>query len=321
MKIKKNLLTALFFLQFLFFSDSSYTKNMNIVFIPKSSDQVFWDIMRSGVNDGLREFDTIDLTWRGPSYNDDTDAQIKILKAYTHPGVDAIIIAPTDKQQLVEPVKKAAAQGIKIIIVDSAFNGSVQQNYIGTDNYLSGQLAAKRMAATLNNAGNVVIFRIVKDSASTESRAQGFIDHLQKNSPDIKIIGDIYAGGSRGKVLYNASDYLTKISSTHHIDGIFAVNESATDGVLRALRNMGIAGKVKLVGFDYTDYLVQGLENKDVDSLIIQDPRRMGYLSIKAAVEAIKNTPIKEKIIFTETKLVTKDNYKTPEIITLMHVN
>lgn len=321
MKIKKNLLTALFFLQFLFFSDSSYTKNMNIVFIPKSSDQVFWDIMRSGVNDGLREFDNIDLTWRGPSYNDDTDAQIKILKAYTHPGVDAIIIAPTDKQQLVEPVKKAAAQGIKIIIVDSAFNGSVQQNYISTDNYLSGQLAAKRMAATLNNAGNVVIFRIVKDSASTESRAQGFIDHLQKNSPDIKIIGDIYAGGSRGKVLYNASDYLTKISSTHHIDGIFAVNESATDGVLRALRNMGIAGKVKLVGFDYTDYLVQGLENKDVDSLIIQDPRRMGYLSIKAAVEAIKNTPIKEKIIFTETKLVTKDNYKTPEIITLMHVN
>ena len=321
MKIKKNLLTALFFLQFLFFSDSSYTKNMNIVFIPKSSDQVFWDIMRSGVNDGLREFDTIDLTWRGPSYNDDTDAQIKILKAYTHPGVDAIIIAPTDKQQLVEPVKKAAAQGIKIIIVDSALNGSVQQNYISTDNYLSGQLAAKRMAATLNNAGNVVIFRIVKDSASTESRAQGFIDHLQKNSPDIKIIGDIYAGGSRGKVLYNASDYLTKISSTHHIDGIFAVNESATDGVLRALRNMGIAGKVKLVGFDYTDYLVQGLENKDVDSLIIQDPRRMGYLSIKAAVEAIKNTPIKEKIIYTETKLVTKDNYKTPEIITLMHVN
>lgn len=321
MKIKKNLLTALFFLQFLFFSDSSYTKNMNIVFIPKSSDQVFWDIMRSGVNDGLREFDTIDLTWRGPSYNDGTDAQIKILKAYTHPGVDAIIIAPTDKQQLVEPVKKAAAQGIKIIIVDSALNGSVQQNYISTDNYLSGQLAAKRMAATLNNAGNVVIFRIVKDSASTESRAQGFIDHLQKNSPDIKIIGDIYAGGSRGKVLHNASDYLTKISSTHHIDGIFAVNESATDGVLRALRNMGIAGKVKLVGFDYTDYLVQGLENKDVDSLIIQDPRRMGYLSIKAAVEAIKNTPIKEKIIFTETKLVTKDNYKTPEIITLMHVN
>ena len=198
MKMKINLLMTFFFLQFLLFSSNSYTKNMNIVFIPKSSDQVFWDIMRSGVNDGLREFDSIDLTWRGPSYNDDTDAQIKILKAYTHPGVDAIIIAPTDKQQLVEPVKAAAVQGIKVIIVDSAFNGSVQQNYISTDNYLSGQLAAKRMATTLNNTGNVVIFRIVKDSASTDSRAQGFIDYLQKNSPDIKIIGDIYAGGTSG---------------------------------------------------------------------------------------------------------------------------
>ena len=99
------------------------------------------------------------------------------------------------------------------------------------------------------------------------------------------------------------------------------MNESATDGVLRALRNMGIAGKVKLVGFDYTDYLLQGLENQDVDSLIIQDPRKMGYLSIKAAVEAIKNTPIEEKVIFTEAKLVTKDNYQTPEVKKTMHVN
>ena len=77
MKMKINLLMTFFFLQFLLFSSNSYYKNMNIVFIPKSSDQVFWDIMRSGVNDGLREFGTIDLTWRGPSYNDDTDAQIK----------------------------------------------------------------------------------------------------------------------------------------------------------------------------------------------------------------------------------------------------
>ena len=318
---KNHLLMIFIFIQNILLSGNVYARNMNIVFIPKSSDQVFWDIMRSGVNDALREFDTIDLTWRGPSYNDDTDAQIKILKAYTHLGVDAIIIAPTDKQRLVEPVKDAVEQGIKVIIVDSAFNGSYQQNDISTDNYLSGQLAAKRMATTLNNTGNVVIFRIVKGSASTDSRAQGFIDYLQINSPDIKIIGDTYAGGTRGKVLHNASEFLTEISSTHHIDGIFAVNESSTDGVLRALRNMGIAGKVKLVGFDHTDYLLQGLENKDVDSLIIQDPRKMGYLSMKAAVEAIKNTPIKEKIIFTEAKLVTKDNYKKPEIKKLMHVN
>ena len=47
----------------------------------------------------------------------------------------------------------------------------------------------------------------------------------------------------------------------------------------------------------------------------------MGYLSIKAAVEAIKNTPIEEKVIFTEAKLVTKDNYQTPEVKKMMRVN
>jgi len=51
-----------------------------------------------------------------------------------------------------------------------------------------------------------------------------------------------------------------------------------------------------------------------VDALIVQDPRQMGYLSIKAAVAAINNTSIKDKTIFTPAKLVTVENHLTPEI-------
>ncbi len=53
-------------------------KKMNIVFIPKSSDQDFWTFMRNGVEQGISETGNITLTWRGPSYNDDTDSQINL---------------------------------------------------------------------------------------------------------------------------------------------------------------------------------------------------------------------------------------------------
>jgi len=316
--MKNYLLIMLGCLFFIVLPAIAQDKELNIVFIPKSSDQVFWDIMRSGVDEAIKEIkaqENITLTWRGPSYNDDTDAQIRILQTYSRPNVDAIIIAPTDRELLVRPIQKAAVQGIKIIVVDSAVNGTAHQASITTDNYASGQLAAKHLANILNNQGQIVVFRIVAGSASTDDRAQGFIDYLQKNAPDMKIIADVYGGGSRGKALHSATELL-KI--TPKIDGIFAVNESATDGVLRALRNTNRAGKTKLVGFDASDFLLDGLKNGEIDGLVIQNPRQMGYLSIKAAVAAINNSVTTTNTTFTEATLITRENYQAPEIRKLM---
>jgi ribose transport system substrate-binding protein len=302
------LLTAFFFLVN---SAMAQEKMLNIVFIPKSNDQIFWEIMRAGVDEAVNEVGNINLTWRGPAYNDDVDAQIRILQAYTRPGIDAIVIAPTDRLRLVEPIKHTVDQGIKVIVVDSGVNSTAPQNFITTDNYASGQIAAKHLSDTLNKKGKIVVFRIVAGSASTDDRAQGFIDYINRYSPDMKIIADIYGGGSRGKARHNADELLRKLPV---IDGIFAVNESSTDGVLRALRDAGRAQKTKLVGFDSSDFLFDGLAQRDVEALIVQDPRQMGYISIKAAASAILNDPIKEAIIFTPAKLVTYQNYLTPEI-------
>ena len=316
--MKNYLLIMMSCLFFIALPVTAKDKDLNIVFIPKSSDQVFWDIMRSGVDEAIKEVKTqnnIALTWRGPSYNDHTDAQIRILQTYSRPNVDAIIIVPTDRERLVAPIQKAADQGIKVIVVDSAVNGTAHQTSITTDNYASGQLAAKHLANVLNKQGRVVVFRTVAGSASTDDRAKGFIDYLKKNAPDMKIIADVYGGGSRGKALHSATELLKK---TPEIDGIFAVNESATDGVLRGLRNASRAGKTKLVGFDASDFLLEGLKTGDVDGLVIQNPRQMGYLSIKAAVAAVNNKATTTKTTFTEAKLITKENYLAPEIRKLM---
>jgi ribose transport system substrate-binding protein len=293
----------------------SQSNGMNIVFIPKSSDQDFWVFMREGVDKAVREVGNISLTWRGPSYNDDTDAQISILKAYSRPGVDAIIIVPTDRVRLQEPIRKAAALGIKIVVVDSAVDGNGYQSFITTDNYDAGTLAAKRLSEVLHAQGKVVVFRTVAGSASTEERARGFVEYLKKTSPGMVIVADQYGGGSRGKALHSATRLL---GATPRIDGIFAVNESAIDGMLRALRAAGRAGKVKLVGFDATDFLVEGLKNREIDGLVVQDPRQMGYLAIKAAIAAINNVPGTKKTIFTGTAMVTPENYQNQEIKTLL---
>lgn len=289
--------------------------DIHIVFIPKSSDQVFWELMRAGVDRAVQEDPHIKLTWRGPAHNDDTEAQIKIVQLYTKAGVDAIVIAPTDRARLVEPIKKAVAMGISVISVDSGLDGNQHVNFVTSDNQAGGQLAAKTLSGLLQKTGRVAVFRTVEGSASTDDRAQGFLDYMKANAPGISVVADVYGGGSAGMARHNAAKLL---AANPGLDGVFAVNESATDGILRALRAAGLSGKLRFIGFDATDFLITGLDRREIDGLVIQNPRQMGYLGIKAAVDAVRKVAIKGKTLFTETTLVTRMNYKSAPIQTMM---
>lgn len=289
--------------------------DLEVVFIPKSRDQVFWTFMRQGVERAVREDGHVHLTWRGPAHNDDVDSQIEILRIYSKPSVDAIIIAATDRSRLVAPVEQAAALGIKVVAVDSALDGKAHSNFITTNNFAAGKLAAERLAGLLNRQGKVAILRTIPGSGSTDDRADGFIDYIKKNAPHISIAADEFGGGTRGKAARSAALLLEKHPD---LDGIFAVNESTSDGMLRALRQAGLAGKKKFVGFDTTDFLLDGLGKEEINGLVVQDPRQMGYFSMKAAVAAARGAAIKNQVILTDAVMVTRDNFSRPEIQALL---
>jgi ribose transport system substrate-binding protein len=91
---------------------------------------------------------------------------------------------------------------------------------------------------------------------------------------------------------------------------MFASNESSTVGALRALK--GRTG-LKLVGFDFSPQILEGLKDGTIDSVVVQDPFQMGFKSFVAAVTKLKGgTP--ERIQDITPALVTKANVDKPEI-------
>src|SRR5919204_2406971 len=95
------------------------------------------------------------------------------------------------------------------------------------------------------------------------------------------------------------------------VDGIFCVNESSADGMLDALRNLGLVRKVKLMGFDSSEPLLQAVENGEVDGLILQDPYRMGYLGTWAAVQYLRGFEIDGPFDYSRGGFViTKENVR-----------
>ena len=98
--------------------------------------------------------------------------------------------------------------------------------------------------------------------------------------------------------------------------GVFCPNESSTYGMLLALRQAGLlegAGKIRLVGFDASPPLVEALRKGEIDALVVQDPRRMGYKAVEALVKHIRGEKVEGRVD-TGAVLVTKENMDKPEV-------
>ena len=100
------------------------------------------------------------------------------------------------------------------------------------------------------------------------------------------------------------------------LSAIFASNESSSVGAARALKER--TSKVKLVGFDSSPALLDDLKAGLIDSLVVQDPFRMGHDAVVAALTKLRGgTP--EKIQNLPARVVTRDNMGDPGINQILH--
>jgi ribose transport system substrate-binding protein len=105
---------------------------------------------------------------------------------------------------------------------------------------------------------------------------------------------------------------------TAHDDlaAMFASNESSAVGAAQAIK--GRNTKVKLVGFDSSPGLLDDLRAGLIDSLVVQDPFRMGHDAVIAAVEKLNgSTP--QKIQNLPPRVVTKENLDDPDVRKQLH--
>jgi len=230
-------------------------------------------------------------------------------------GVDALVVAPVDKTALTTTLDDAKKK-MPVVVFDSGSDFKGYDAFVATDNYKGGQLAARHMLKLLEGQQGVelAVIRYAAGSASTMDREKGFIETIKKSRPDLTMYDDQFAGSSGD----DASRLMSNMLQAHPgINAIFASNESTTRGALGALDQAKKLGKVKFVGFDASAELVDALDKGQIQALVLQDPVKMGYLSVKAAVAALRKEPVaKEQPI--EPQLVTPENKDKPEMQQLL---
>ncbi len=290
-------------------------KKYRIAVIPKGTTHDFWKSVHFGAKKAAEELGNVEIIWQGPTSESDKEGQIKICDTFIGRKVDGICLAPIDRDGLVQVVKRARQREIPTIIFDSGLSDhSEVVSYVATDNFNGGKMAGEHLVEKMENKGGAILLRYQAGSESTEQREAGFMEAI-KAHPEITILSD-------NQRVRSDTDEALKISENllrEHKDvkGVFTVCEPVNKGMLQALKNESMAGKVRFIAFDSDPSVIEGLKNGSVDGVVLQDPVNMGYLAVKTMVEYLEGKEVKKRISTGET-LVTPENMDKPEIQKLL---
>lgn len=292
-------------------------KSLTIAVIPKCTGGEFWETVEQGARAAASDL-SIDLKWEGTLTETEIAEQNQIIENMINLDVDGMAIAPLNAKATSKPIVGAVDAGIPVVVFDSAVNGTSHTSFVATNNQQGGTLGAEKMIELLGgNQGDIVIMRFVQGTASTEARVEGFAKTIK--DAGFKVLADPYSedgtvAGAK-KTAANTLEGLVK-DQTLAVDGIFTCNLISALGMAAALddlRKSGVAVDAKVIGFDTSPKLIQGLQEGTIDALVAQDPKRMGYLAVETVVKHLRDEPI-EEYIDTGVQVVTRDRLEDAEI-------
>jgi ribose transport system substrate-binding protein len=290
---------------------------IKIGFLPGVVDP-FYQVMQIGVETaakdlGIEVVTQIPATWG-------VDVQTPILDSMVARGdLNYIVIAPTDKDQMVGPLKAATDAGIKIITVDTFLgdgdyvNGPVKfpLSYIGSDNTEGGRISARGLAKAIGGKGSVYINSTNPNVSSVEGREKGFKEAMAKEFPDIKVLGPDYNLDDPNKATQQTAAVLAR---DPNLAGVFGTNVFSAQGAGAAVANAGLGGHVQVVAYDATKLAIE-LLNKGVVSLVLaQKPFDMGYTAVVFAQADAAGVTSLPRRVETGFAIIDKANVTDPAI-------
>ena len=299
-------------------TSASAQDKLTIALIPGLTTDGFYITMNRGAQAAADALG-VDLVFQGaPDFNPVT--QVPVLDAVIARGPDAILIAPTDKVQLVEPLRKAFDAGIPVITVDTfigtgkyqtgAGDGDFPLSYIASDNVLGGKIAARALAAAIGGAGKVYVSNVKPGISTTDQREEGFKTAMAEEFPGITVLETQFNDNDANKA---ASQLQGVFAREPDLKGVFGANLFSALGAANGVQQAGQTGKIKVVAFDAPLSIVDNIKTGLVDVAIAQHPAEIGYYGVVSAYAHLTGQSI-PVAIGTGFTIMDKSNIDDPDV-------
>ena len=278
-------------------SEEKFFPQRTIGVVLKAMDSEHWMSVRSGMTEAAQKNNMrlIVIT----AENETAFAeQNKIIGDLLDNGIDALIVSPTNINRTKEFVDAAREKNIPVFSIDEEIDGII---YIGSNNYLIGEMAAAFMEKNLPEGAEVSVISGSANQNVHIQRTAGFVDYIEKNSS--LRIGTTMAAETQYRQAMNQAEKL--FSRQPNTRGIFVTSAIMTLGVIEATEKN--FQSVRIVGVDTQNDAIMAVKSGSIDALISQDGHESGRLAIEVVAAYLNEQPT-QKYNFISNELITADN-------------
>ncbi|WP_306259637.1 ABC transporter substrate-binding protein [Pararhizobium sp. IMCC21322] len=272
-------------------------EDITITLIPGLTTDAFYITMNRGAQAAAKALG-ITVDFQGAEEFDPV-LQTPVLDAVIGRGPDAILIAPTDTTQMIEPLRRAHEAGIAVITVDTFIDDGKYQDglgdadfpysYVASDNIGGGRMAAQFMAAEIGGKGKVYVSNVRPGISTTDQREEGFKAEMAENFPDVEVLDTQY---NENDASLAASQFQAVYARHSDIAGVFGANLFSALGAGNGVESANKADEITVIAFDAPTSIVNNISSGLVDAAIAQHPAEIGYFGVMAAYAVLTGNSV-----------------------------
>jgi len=214
-------------------------------------------------------------------------------------------------------IDKAIAEGIPVVTVDADLPESNRLTFVGTGNFGAGKQGGMKLAELIGKKGKVAIM-LKPGQSNLEERVAGDKAAFAEYS-DIELVQLVDTQSDPVVAAQAASALLQKFPD---LAGIACVEAAGGAGASTAIREAGMAGKIKIVAMDRGNEVLEAIEEGVISATVAQQTALMPYYATQILYN-LKNSNVAitsdnkaagvlgiPVMVDTGTVIVDESNYK-----------
>lgn len=264
----------------------------------------FWNQVEEGVLEAAEEYRQMGIVvdqYVLPQI--DIDGQLALIEQVIEQKYDGLAIVPYCSPKIFEALNKAVAKKIEVITFNND-EDCERACYVGQDLLQSGRTAGKLMCMIAEPKSRYAIFlSIVEGMSALYNRYVGFQEVLEANRKDMELVG-VFSCEQESEQAYNKT---VSLLQKEKVDAIYASN-GIVGYIAQAVKDMGYSKKIKLVGHDLTDLIVEYIKNGTIDVSIGQEEKKQGYIAVEKLCRKLLMDEEITGDIYTKIVIAVKEN-------------
>jgi len=291
-------------------NNQAKTGKKTVAMVPKVIGSPYFDTAAEGAKKAAAELG-LEFLYTG-STAADAAQQVNVIQDLINKKVDVLIVSANDAQSVAPALKKAKAAGIKVMTYDADSTPDSRDLFINqTTAEILGRHIMDNVAKEIGGSGEYAILTASLTASNQNTWIKWMKEQQAAQYPDITLVTIAPSEEDQQKAFAQTQNL---VKAYPNLKGIAALSTVAEPGAAQAIEQLGLNGKIKLVGLATPDGMKQYLKSGAAQSATLWDVGKLGYLTIYMAKQLLDgNMPTDGMDVPTVGKITYKAD--TKEII------